>query len=63
MSVSQIVAAVSALVEAAKAFPEVLQAIEGVFVTVREQRDPTHAIRHLAIVAAARGLGLDPAKV
>jgi hypothetical protein len=63
MNAAEIVTAVQAIVEAAKAFPEVLEAIEGVFTTVRSGQDPSHAVKHLAIVAAARGLGLDPSKV
>lgn len=59
MNAASIVAMVTAVVDAVRDAPEVIQAIEELFATLRTGDDVTPAVRHLEAVAAAKALGID----
>lgn len=63
MSLAAFLAAVPTVVEAIKDMPEVIKAFAHVFSVLQTKQDPTPALMHLQIVAAAHGLNLDETKV
>lgn len=58
MSAAQLVAAVTALVEAVKEAPELVSAVKGVLDALEKGYDATPAVKHLEAVAAAKELGI-----
>lgn len=58
MTPAEIVATVSAVVEAVKEAPALVSAVESVFKALSSKQDPTPALKHLEAVAAAKELGI-----
>jgi hypothetical protein len=58
MTTAELVAALGAIVEAVKEFPELVIAVEGLFGAVSRKEDLTPAMKHLEVVAAAKALGI-----